>query len=423
MAYYPFVYATDEEGTPSEEVNDKDEATELLECGILSDETMIWSDDHPMDGWTEWLRCKGGFGFEGEDADGDGIVDADEQEEEGADFYTELQYADEDGSPSAEIDTSDVPALIEDGTIDDETMVWTEGMDDWMAWGEVKAWFGFEEDAAWDPAQVEEWLNGMNEEALTEYCQEQEMELDDWSEDAMRTTLLSMYGGGEADDAEAEVGDVETLVYEQANGDYSDETSLSDAWELWKIQKVICDDTMVWAEGFDDWTPFGQAKYLLFGKEELGEDAEEEEVEKGEPPETAENGFEETPESLAFRAKLQAMRPYQVKAECKKRRMPHEGQKEALIEALIMMEYGGGKDAANEMAAAAVVDADIAAAIKKAVTPLKQDGEKLQKQVDSLQREVVALKAEVARLSRLSGGVAPTGSDTTATISRRRSQQ
>ena len=75
MAYYPFVYATDEEGTPSDDVNDAEEATELIDCGLLTDETMIWSDDHPMEGWTEWLRCKGGFGFEGEDADGDGVVD------------------------------------------------------------------------------------------------------------------------------------------------------------------------------------------------------------------------------------------------------------------------------------------------------------------------------------------------------------
>jgi hypothetical protein len=52
------------------------------------------------------------------------------------------------------------------------------------------------------------------------------------------------------------------------------------------------------------------------------------------------HGGGQTDESRAFRAKLQAMRPYQVKSECKKLRLDDKGDKEALIEALVTMEFG-----------------------------------------------------------------------------------
>ena len=42
--------------------------------------------------------------------------------------------------------------------------------------------------------------------------------------------------------------EAEYVIYEQQDGEYSAETSLADAWELWKIKKVITDETMCWAE-------------------------------------------------------------------------------------------------------------------------------------------------------------------------------
>jgi hypothetical protein len=152
---YPFIYAQ-EDDSPSEEVMDLEEAQELVAAGVLGGDTMCWNDG--LGDWTEWSECMGQFGFDAEEPEDE------EGEEDGEDwtFYTELIYADDDGNQSEEIDTSDVQALIDAGTIDDETQVWTEGMEGWEAWGEVKHWFGFEEDAEWDPDAVNTWLEEMS---------------------------------------------------------------------------------------------------------------------------------------------------------------------------------------------------------------------------------------------------------------------
>jgi hypothetical protein len=91
---YPFVYALEDGETPSDEVADHEAAEDLVEEGTLTDETMCWNED--MDGWTEWAKCKGQFGFAQERAD-------DDEEEYDYEFYTVLQYQTEDGEPSDEM--------------------------------------------------------------------------------------------------------------------------------------------------------------------------------------------------------------------------------------------------------------------------------------------------------------------------------
>lgn len=206
----------------------------------------------------------------------------------------------------------------------------------------------------------------MAEDDLHEQCTDSEIELEEWTVDAMRAALRELYipAGGAGEDDEF-TGEVEWVIYETADGEYSDETPLSDAWELWKTKKTITEETMCWAEGFDDWVPWAKAKHELFNREQLGE--EEEVVEEGEPGKLAiPQGFQETDESRARRAQLMALRPYQVKAECKKKRLANEGKKEELIEALIIFEFGGGAQAAKEMAAAAAAKMEEAKKKKEA---------------------------------------------------------
>ena len=85
---YPFIYALADD-SPSDEVADQEEAQELIDAGVIDDETMVWTEG--MDSWLAWLACKGTFGFAGQDADGDGVADGYE-EEEYTSFYTELMY-------------------------------------------------------------------------------------------------------------------------------------------------------------------------------------------------------------------------------------------------------------------------------------------------------------------------------------------
>ena len=353
---YPFVYAL-ENGEPSEEVLDKEAAEDLVEEGALTDSTQCWNED--MEGWTDWSECKVMFGFEASSPRA-------QEEEYDYEYYTVLQYQYGDEEVSEEIDTADVHGLIEQGMFGDETMVWTEGMDDWYPWGQCKVQFGFDaDDAEADGAeaeQVEEWLQGLTDSELKEQCEIAEIELESTDPDSMRAALRAMYAhaaGGEGD-TEA----VTALIYEKADGSYSDETPLAEAWELAEAGTIKA-DTLCWAEGLDDWAPWREAKHWFF---DLEEDAPTEEpAVEGAPSEGVPPGpsIEETAETAAMRAKYAAMRPYQVKNECKKRRLPHDGAAPELIEALIVYEFGGGAAAAKEMAAAAKAKADEEAQRKK----------------------------------------------------------
>ena len=352
---YPFVYALEDGETPSDEVADQESAEDLIEEGTLTDETMCWNED--MDAWTEWARCKGEFGFVQEAGD--------EEEEYDYEYYTVLQYQTEDGQPSDEIDTADVAALIEQGEFNDESMCWTEGMDDWYPWGQCKVQFGFDaDDDEADGAEaeaIEAWLQGMDDTELKEQCEMGGIELGSWDTEAMRDALREMYGQhGEAE--EDEDGEITSLIYEKEDGSYSDEVPLAEAWELAE-GGTITDGTLCWAEGLDDWAPWHEAKHWFF-------DLEDDEAEAGDADAPAEGvpgvvAVVETAETAAAREKFEAMRPYQVKNECKKRKLPSEGAKPELIEALVVFEFGGGAKAAKEMAEAAKAKADEEAQKKK----------------------------------------------------------
>ncbi len=347
---YPFVYAL-ENGQPSDEVEDKEAAEDLIEEGTLTDDTQCWNED--MDGWTDWSECKALFGFEASSPRA-------EEEEYDYEYYTVLQYQ-IDGEVSEEIDSADVHGLIEQGLFSDETLVWTEGMDDWYSWGECKVQFGFDaDDAEADGAeaeQVEEWLRGLTDAELKEQCETADIELESMDPDSMRDALRAMYIHADGGDDE-----IQAIVYEKADGSYSDEIPLAEAWELAEAGTIKA-DTLCWAEGLDDWYPWREAKHWFFDLEEDETPAAEEDAPaEGVPPGPS---VEETAETAALRAKYDSMRPYQVKNECKKRRLPHEGSKPELIEALIVFEFGGGAAAAKEMAEAAKAKADAEAARKK----------------------------------------------------------
>jgi hypothetical protein len=351
---YPFVYAL-ENGEASDEIMDKESAEDLIEEGTLTDSTQCWNEE--MDGWTDWSECKAAFGFEPSSPRA-------EEEEYDYEYYTVLQYQ-VDGEVSDEIDTADVHSLIEQGQFSDETLVWTEGMDDWYPWAECKVQFGFDADdeqADGGASHVEEWIQGLTEAELKEQCEVAELELDSYDGDSMRDALREMYGGGGGDEEE-EDGEVTSLTYEKEDGSYEQDVSLADAWELAEAGTIV-DGTLCWAEGLDDWAPWKEAKHLFF---DLEEDEEPEAEEGDTPAEGVPPGpsVEETAETAAMREKYAAMRPYQVKSECKKRRLPYDGAKPELIEALIVFEFGGGAAAAKEMAEAAKVKADEEAAAKK----------------------------------------------------------
>ena len=79
--------------------------------------------------WTAFGSCKDQFDWpaaeEGEAAEGDAL-------------YTCLIYGTEDGSPSEEYDMGQVVWLINEGHIDDETLVYTDGFDEWTRFADCK---------------------------------------------------------------------------------------------------------------------------------------------------------------------------------------------------------------------------------------------------------------------------------------------
>jgi hypothetical protein len=111
-----FMYDTDGDGTPSEEVS-VSQIDALIEAGTISEATMVWSE-----GWDDWQSL-------GEARDKlAGVV-----------ATTTFMYdTDGDGTPSEEVSVSQIDALIEAGTISEATMVWSEGWDDWQSLGEAR---------------------------------------------------------------------------------------------------------------------------------------------------------------------------------------------------------------------------------------------------------------------------------------------
>ena len=111
-----FIYDTDGDGTPSDETS-VSEIDALIEAGTINDETMVWSD-----GWDDWASLA-----EGKERLQSGSSGG------GGSFTTFVYDTDGDGTPSDEVSVSQIDALIEAGTINDDTMVWSDGWDDWAS--------------------------------------------------------------------------------------------------------------------------------------------------------------------------------------------------------------------------------------------------------------------------------------------------
>ena len=115
----------------SEDEVSKDEALALVEAGTITDETMVWSDQPAwsFEGWTAWWEAAWLFGVG-------------ERPESGC---TALYYEGND----EEVSKADALALVEAGTIEDETMCWSDqpaweeaGLDGWAPWWECSWLFG-----------------------------------------------------------------------------------------------------------------------------------------------------------------------------------------------------------------------------------------------------------------------------------------
>jgi hypothetical protein len=112
-----FIYDTDGDGTPSEEVG-VDQIDALMEAGTIEDSTMVWSD-----GWDDWLS----------------LGEAKAKLIAGGTTATTFIYdTDGDGTPSEEVGVDQIDALMEAGTLSDETMIWSDGWDDGLSLGEAK---------------------------------------------------------------------------------------------------------------------------------------------------------------------------------------------------------------------------------------------------------------------------------------------
>ena len=62
-----------------------------------------------------------------------------EAAQDGATATTFIYDTDGDGTPSEEVSVDQIDVLIEAGTLSEETMIWSEGWDDWMSLGEGKS--------------------------------------------------------------------------------------------------------------------------------------------------------------------------------------------------------------------------------------------------------------------------------------------
>jgi hypothetical protein len=113
-----------------------EDAAGLLEAGTIQDDTLIYSDQaaFPFEGWTAWSDCSYLFGI-GEAPEGGGGGG-------GGALCSALYYEGCDD----EVAFADVAALVEAGTIDDETFVFSDQdafpFEGWTAWGECSEYFG-----------------------------------------------------------------------------------------------------------------------------------------------------------------------------------------------------------------------------------------------------------------------------------------
>ena len=101
---------------------------ELVTDGVINGGTRVWTEG--MDDWRDlsevaiWLALTG--------------VEAAPDDAETNVSTTFIYDTDGDGTPSEEVAVDQIDALIEAGTLSEETMVWSEGWDDWQSLAEAR---------------------------------------------------------------------------------------------------------------------------------------------------------------------------------------------------------------------------------------------------------------------------------------------
>ena len=165
----------------------------LVDERLVAGGTRVWSEG--MDDWAALAEVAGWLGLSG-------VAGGDEDETEAQ--RTVVYDTDGDGTASDEMTLAELTEMLEAGTITDDTMVWSEGMDEWAALSE---------------------------------CRDQ------------------LFGGG----GDSGGRQWETMMYETADDEPSEEIGVDEARRLIDAG-TITDSTRVWTEGLDDWTPMSDVK-------------------------------------------------------------------------------------------------------------------------------------------------------------------
>ena len=101
---------------------------ELVTDGVINGGTRVWTEG--MDDWRDLSEVAIWLALTGVEAASDAETNV---------STTFIYDTDGDGTPSEEVTVDQIDALIEAGTLSEETMVWSEGWDDWQSLGEAKS--------------------------------------------------------------------------------------------------------------------------------------------------------------------------------------------------------------------------------------------------------------------------------------------
>lgn len=195
-----------------------------------------------------------------------------------------LHYATPDGERSDELSAEQVLALIGDGTITDETLVWAEGMDEWLPFSECRRNFpGLTESAGLYSTLHYETPDGPSDEISTEQVAalladgsitEETLVwvegMDSWTPLAEARHLFGGLGDDTAagvaaaapSDAEGSGELLTSLYFELSPDERSEETSVTFAAMLAEEGDITA-ATNVWAEGWDGWVHLGECQHLF----------------------------------------------------------------------------------------------------------------------------------------------------------------
>ena len=243
------MYETADE-EPSDELS-LEQLSALVKDGTVSGETRVWTEG--MEDWTTFDGASWRFGI------GD----------------RSLQHEQADGEPSEELPMARFQTLIDDGSVDGGTRVWSEGMDDWVALAEVAGWLGLSgvtgggedemeaqrtvvydtdgDGTASDHLTLAELTELLEAGTITDDTMVWSEGMDEWA--ALSECRDQLFGGG----GDSGGRQWETMMYETADDEPSDEIGMDEARRLIDAG-TITDSTRVWTEGLDDWTPMSEVK-------------------------------------------------------------------------------------------------------------------------------------------------------------------